>query len=98
MIEKRVPYRNQKITQAAKGELCSVNAAAQCSSQDTTVFAHFDFHWAGKGGSQKSDDCAGVFACYACHELIGKGEVDDFYLLRAYYRTIRRLFDKGVIK
>jgi hypothetical protein len=30
--------------------------------------------------------------------MMGKSQVDDFYLFRAYYRTIRRLLDKGVIK
>lgn len=98
MIEKRQPYRNKKILDAAKGERCTVNFVQRCSDPETTVFAHFDFHWAGKGFRQKSDDHAGVFACHACHEAIGKSEVDDFFLLRAYYRTIRRLFDKGVIK
>lgn len=94
---KRVAYRNKKITQAAKGEECTVRAAARCESSETTVFSHFNGEWAGKGGSQKADDCAGVFACYACHRMIDKYQVDDHILLRAYYRTIRRLIDKGVI-
>lgn len=98
MIPKREPYRNKKILDAAKGEMCTVNAVEACSPPETTVFAHFDFHWTGKGRGQKADDCAGVFSCMACHEAIGRNEVDDFYLLRAYYRTIRRLLDKGVLK
>jgi hypothetical protein len=94
---KRVPYRNKKITQAAKGEDCTVRAALICDSPDTTVFAHLNFEWSGKGIAQKADDCAGVFACHACHRLIDMREIDDRALLRAYYRTIRRLIDKGAL-
>jgi len=56
---------------------------------------------------QKADDCAGFFGCYNCHDIMdGRKEYPTYYdadeylndILRAYYRTIRRLIDKGVIK
>ena len=94
---KRVPYRNQKIRDAAKGEDCTICGV----NDDTIVFAHFDEQYAGKGMRQKADDCAGFFLCHACHDRHGKGFfrncIDRNILIRAYYRTIRRLIDIGVL-
>ena len=88
---KRTPYRNKKITQAAKGEDCTI-----CGRNDeTTVFSHFDNGYAGKGIGQKADDVAGLFLCATCHASLQKIECKE--VLRAYYRTIRRLIDKGVL-
>ena len=109
MIEKRQPYRNKKITQAAKGEPCLAEFPGCTGGGEDTAFRHLNEGWAGKGGSQKADDCAGFFGCQHCENLyaglINRGwAVDEFksdkwfYLLRAYYRTIRRLIDMGILK
>jgi hypothetical protein len=91
---KRVPYRNKKITQAAEGEPCTI-----CGKNDgTTVFAHFNDAYAGKGFGQKADDCAGFFLCHLCHVDVDAHNGNEYDMRRAYYRTIRRLIDKGVIK
>ena len=98
-LTKRVPYRNKKITQAAEGEECT-----HCGRQDgTVVFAHLDELFAGKGMRQKADDCAGMFLCSGCHLWYGgpgpnQDRMSDWSTLRAYYRTIRRLIDMGVLK
>ena len=96
-ITKRVAYRNKKILDAANGESCCI-----CGENDgTTVFCHLDELWAGKGMRQKSDDCAGFFGCYECHaSYSGLRSTEPCYMevLRAYYRTIRRLIDIGVLK
>lgn len=111
MIEKRKALRIPKITRAAQGENCTVNAPCCNYNPETVVFAHLNEQFAGKGRGQKADDCAGVFACSNCHDWLD-GRLDgrlhtpqytakddkDWYWLRAYYRTIRRLFDLGVIK
>ena len=87
------------IPDAAKGEACAL-----CETQDeTTVFAHFNNSWAGKGYGKKADDCAGMFLCHACHHnydnpgVSGYTGFEEWEILRAYYRTIRRLLDKGVL-
>lgn len=103
MFAKRVPYRNQKIRDAARGEECTVEGPCCNHDPDTTVGAHFNASWAGKGGSQKADDCALVFSCSWCHDwLDGRTnhpeQPTSWDWLRAYYRTIRRLLDKGVLK
>lgn len=99
-LQKRVPYRNPKILAAANGETCTL-----CGIQDgTIVFAHFNNGWAGKGYAQKADDCAGMFLCHACHHNYdnpgpsGFTGFEDWEITRAYYRTIRRLLDRGILE
>lgn len=99
-ITKRIPYRNQAILRAAEGEECT----CCCKKWDgTQVFCHFNESWAGKGMGQKADDCAGFIGCDTCHDIYDKRmpniyELTDADILRAYYRTIRRLLDKGILK
>lgn len=94
----RQPYRNQKILDAARGEACTI-----CEANDgTTVAAHLNESWAGKGAGQKADDCAVMFLCARCHDIYDRRirvrQVEDWEVLRAMYRTIRRLLDIGVLK
>ena len=102
MFQKRGVYRNKNITQAARGEECTLNYANCNGNTESTVFAHFNDGWAGKGMGQKADDCAGFFACNNCHDDYDNGRIyekdKDWFLRRAYYRTIRRLIDKGILK
>lgn len=97
-LTKRIPYRNKAILKAAKEEKCTI-----CDMNDgTTVFCHLNTGWAGKGLQQKADDCAGFFGCSFCHDVYDgrryrlSGPITNMEVLRAYYRTIRRLIDKGV--
>ena len=99
MYQKRQPYRNKKIRQAAKDEECLANFPGCQGGTETTVFCHLNEQWAGKGMGQKADDCAGFFGCANCHrEYDSNMFQNNDMLLRAYYRTIRRLIDKGVLK
>jgi hypothetical protein len=105
MIEKRQAYRNKKILQSAKGEDCQARFPGCLNERATTVFCHLNELWAGKGYGMKADDCAGFYGCHHCHDIYdGRkrshifNKDKDFYVLKAYYRTIRRLLDKGVIK
>lgn len=99
MLEKHVRYDNPNIRLAAHGETCTLCGIAN----GTTVFAHFNYSWAGKGMGLKADDCAGMFLCFKCHYSYDhQGErhvekIEDWEVLRAYYRTIRRLLDRGVL-
>ena len=106
-LAKRIPYRNQKIRDAANGEECTLNGPVCNYDKDTVVFCHLNEDFAGKGGSQKADDCAGFFGCSACHDLYDRrrssslslwNECKDFYVLRAMTLTIRRLIDLEILK
>ena len=97
---KREPYRNKKIRGAARDEQCTLQSEFCNWRTDTTVFCHFNDSYAGKGMGQKSDDCAGFFGCGDCHAAYDQGRLGDdkeWLLRRAYYRTIRRLIDMGII-
>ena len=97
-MAKQFRYRNKSILKAARGETCTL-----CGCKDgTVVFAHFNDAWAGKGLGIKADDCAGMFCCIACHyNYDNRGvegtEFEAWEILRAYYRTIRRLLDRGIL-
>ena len=95
MIEKFNHVRSKAIRNAAKGEDCTI-----CGNNNgTTVFAHLNEQWAGKGMGIKADDIAGFFACDVCHSDYDGGFFINGHdlLMRAYYRTIRRLWDRGII-
>jgi len=99
-LQKRKPFRSKAITQAAKDEACTI-----CGRNDgTTVFCHLNESWAGKGMGQKADDCAGMFLCQHHHDVYDGRTFsftvtfDDSIWFRAYYRTIRRLLDRGILK
>lgn len=102
MLEKRKPYRNKKITTAAEGEDCLARFPGCPNKTETTVFCHLNESWAGKGMSQKADDCAGFFGCSYCHDLYDmrskEFKISNDRILQAYYRTIRRLLDLGILK
>ena len=94
-LTKRKPIRSNAILRAAKGEAC-----ACCGVNDeTTVFAHINAQWAGKGLGIKADDF-GMFLCRLCHDQYDgrdKHPLEDWEILKAVYRTWVRLIDKGII-
>lgn len=103
MLNKRQPYRNKKILNFAKGQDCTMNLPGFCNyNSETSVFAHLNESFAGKGTAQKADDCAGFIGCSGCHTAYDTGKIEEedkyFYLLRACYRTTRKLIDAGILK
>lgn len=103
MLTKRKPYENKAIRKAARGEQCTLNSPWCNGRSETTVFCHLNEQFAGKGTAQKADDF-GFVACSGCHDAYDRrinvtedwcGH-EDWYVLRAVYRTWRLLIDKGV--
>lgn len=96
-LTKRKPIRSKAIRDAANGEAC-----ACCGRNDqTTIFAHLNEGWAGKGLGQKADDF-GMFLCQRCHSNYdgrnGVAAIPEMWeILRACYRTWRRLYELGII-
>lgn len=98
-LQKQTRLRFPSIRKAAKDETCTI-----CGRNDgTTVFAHLNDSWAGKGMRQKSDDIAGFFACQECHDCYDRRseakiiKFDCWVIMRAMYRTWRRLIEKGIV-
>lgn len=105
MLQKRSPYRNQKIRDSARGEPCALEFDGCLSSTETTVWCHSPYGEDGKGMGQKSDDLFGCFGCASCHDILdgrkksryGEEEIRDTFH-RAMKRSQRRLLDKGILK
>jgi hypothetical protein len=102
---KRQPYRNKKITKAARDESCTLKMNGCTGGGADTVYAHSNYGEDGKGMSQKADDCFGCFACSNCHAVLDGHKMhsytsDDlrYYFHRAMKTTWRRLLDKGILK
>lgn len=101
-LTKRVAIRSKAIRDAANGESCTV-----CGRNDgTTVFCHLNESWAGKAMKLKADDIAGFFGCNFCHAVYdGRIKETAGYhpaqepkvIMRAMYRTIRRLWELGIL-
>ena len=100
LMVKQPPYRNQSILDAANGENCTLQSSHCNHDPATTVFAHLNYSWAGKGFGQKAHDFAGAFMCSSCHAAYDAHkipQVDDWTITRAMVRTLYRLFERGVI-
>jgi len=95
--------RSKKITNAARGEQCTLQIAGVCNGNpETTVFCHFPHESHGMG--IKATDLSGGFSCFNCHSQIDRRtgtmgkEEREWYMRRSQTRTMERLFEKGVIK
>ena len=95
-----------KITQSAKGEMCTVRIIGYCNyNPETVVFAHINGVRFRHGIGIKCADWHGAYACSICHDAID-GRVktthsrDQLKLwhLEAVIETQIRLIQKGLMK
>jgi len=98
-LQKPKKYRSKKITQSAKGNSCTFRIPGVCNhDNDTVVFCHAPSSM--KGVGTKSDDFWGADGCRNCHSYVDSHS--DFemahYWMPAIFETLRRRFDKGLIK
>lgn len=93
-------YRNPKIRKSAHGEDCTMNYPGCNNDRETVVLCHLNELFAGKGTGIKAHDFAAFYACSHCHQCYDSvpPQNTDWYVLRAVIRTLKRLFEKGVIK
>lgn len=72
----------------------------------TTVWAHANYSWCGKGAGIKSSDVWGCFACESCHSLLDGRRHDPLvtedskedYFWRAHVKSFERLIELGIIR
>jgi hypothetical protein len=92
--------KSKKITQSARGEVCTLNTPVCTNNTDTTVFCHAPSEVKGMGN--KSPDYWGAYGCQQCHTYLdGNNEtrLDRLaYWYRGIFRTMRRLYEKGIIR
>lgn len=92
---------NRSIRRSAEGEECTIQGPNCSYDPQTTVFAHIDESFAGKGKGIKGNDFfGGFYACGRCHFDYENLKLDDkyYYLLRAVFRTANRMLEKGLIQ
>ncbi|MGJ8518042.1 nuclease domain-containing protein [Carnimonas bestiolae] len=95
---------SKAVRDSARGEQCTLNIMGACNHDSATVVL---CHLPGEGGGVgiKSDDINACYGCANCHSVIdgrtkwpaGEQTDRDWYLRRAQTRTIKRLFEKGII-
>lgn len=107
MIPKLSPYRNKKLTDAARGQFCTLQIPGVCrGGTETTVPCHSPLGEDRNG--TKAPDFAIAFGCMGCHDYLDRrkkdngGHINDedqrFYFHRGMTRTLAILFDKGIIR
>lgn len=94
-------FVSQKARDSARGEDCQLRLACCNCDPSTTVLAHIrKFGWA--GAAQKPDDFLAVYACSACHDAFDRRARETEWtwedITRAHGNTLRRMFEKGVLR
>ena len=98
MYSKTEPYRNPKLLALAKDAPCS-----NCGKTSTTVSAHANFSWAGKGMGRKADDSFHCHLCYECHHYLDQSKTmsktdKEYFFLKAMAKTYDYLLKQGLLK
>lgn len=104
MTIKTPALRSKKLTDAAKGQTCTLQIVGVCNmNPESVVFAHFPSET--HGMAYKSDDFWGADACHHCHDVIDGRVHYDFepgekaeYMLNALHRTLSRRLRAGLIE
>jgi hypothetical protein len=97
--------RSDAVTQSARDQDCTLQIAGfQCAPNETVVLAHIPM-MGNHGAGLKADDVCGCYACATCHALLD-GRMDGltkdsadwyFYALRGLARTLRAMYDAGIL-
>lgn len=98
------PYRNKKLTNAARGQECTLQIPGVCiGGNETTVACHSPLLEDRQG--TKAPDHAIAFGCRACHDCIDRrgniGLIENeqrYYFHRGMVRTLANLIERGIIK
>ncbi|WP_407330577.1 DUF1364 domain-containing protein [Enterovibrio sp. 27052020O] len=103
MAFKQPALRSKKLTDAARGQTCTLQIVGVCNQNpETVVFAHFPSET--HGMAYKSDDFWGGDACSHCHDVMdGRGRYHfepgekEQYMLQSLHTTLSRRIRDGVI-
>jgi hypothetical protein len=97
--------RSDAVTQGARDQDCTLKIAGfQCAPNETVVLAHIPM-MGNHGTGLKADDVCSCYACATCHALLDgrlsglpKDSADwYFYALRGLARTLRAMYDAGIL-
>ena len=91
----------RKITDAARDQECTIRHPTYCNgNRETVVACHPNWLDTGHGFCLKPDDFTVVFGCAGCHLWFDTSRDDERrdYYIRAHCRTLRNLWERGIIK
>lgn len=95
--------RSKKVRDSARGAECALRLPCICQGgTETTVWAHFNGAFFGKGMGVKAHDIFGFPACFSCHTAYdqnthGLGDGIYRYLLEAVCTGYLRLVERGIV-
>lgn len=106
IIQKYLYVRSKKVTESARGEMCTMNMPDCRYDTETTVWAHANYDYCGKGTGIKASDIFGCYACQSCHDLYDGRRKDptvnvesaERYFWRAHVKSMNRLIELGIVK
>lgn len=97
--------RSTAVTQSARNQECTLQIAGfTCAPNETVVLAHIPLP-GNHGTGLKPDDLCSCYGCATCHALLdgrmpglAKWSADwFFYALRGMARTLRAMYDAGIL-
>lgn len=105
IIQKYSYVRSKKLTQSANGEVCTMGMPGCSHDTQTTVWAHANYDFCGKGAGIKASDIWGCYACQSCHDLYDGRRQDltvdeeskQWYFWRAHVKSMNRLIELGIV-
>lgn len=97
LLPKDRNIRSDKLRKSAKGEDCLIRSAWCNGRPETVVGCHLNHSWAGKGIGYKAGDLV-IYGCSGCHAAMDQNELTDRQILKAFYLTMKRMIEKGVLR
>lgn len=105
-IINKYPYvRSRKLLDSSRDHVCTFNFQGCDYNAETTVAAHANYDFTGKGTSIKASDIYSADACHFCHSVYDGRErtllsetEKEWYFWRAFVKTTNRRIAEGIIK
>lgn len=104
IIQKYSYVRSRKLLDSSRDKVCTFNFQGCNYDSNTTVAAHANYDFCGKGTSIKASDIYSVDACHHCHGIYDgripsnlTDEQKQWYFWRALVKTTNRRIEEGII-
>lgn len=104
IIQRYNHIRSKKLTDSARGQVCTMGLPGCSYGTDTTVCCHANYQWTGKGTGIKSSDVFSADMCGPCHDTYDRRKPSNHledeleqYFWRAFVKTTNRRIAEGLI-
>jgi hypothetical protein len=104
IIHKYAYVRSRKLLDSAEGQVCTAGFPGCTRDSKTTVAAHANYDFTGKGAGIKSSDIYSADMCQSCHDTYDgrkpsalNEDQKEWYFWRAFVRTLNRRIAEGLV-